>query len=103
LLQLAGKLPATGIGGTITQSFVEPAMLTFAEPAVGIHTYWLNLAITDGTTDFDGLGESAEFEPIPSVLGRDVLDNWLMVYSRLDGLLEFEVRRSDATNATIDQ
>lgn len=33
----------------------------------------------------------------PSVLARDVLDNWLMLYSRLDDLLEFEVRRSDSS------
>ena len=34
---------------------------------------------------------------IPSLLGRDILDRWRMVYDPEMGLLEFEVRSADLT------
>ena len=33
---------------------------------------------------------------IPSLLGRDIIDRWRMVYDRTDDLLEFTVRSADA-------
>jgi hypothetical protein len=68
--------------------YVEPVLLTFTEPGVAEHTYWFDLQIA---VPGDDLNDE------PSVLGRDVLDNWLMLYSPLDDLLEFEVRRSDSS------
>ena len=34
---------------------------------------------------------------LPSLLGRDILDRWRMVYDPEMGLLEFEVRSADLT------
>jgi hypothetical protein len=86
--------PAVGTAGA-TGRHVEPAMLLSFEPGVGLHTYWLDLLIVDRG---DSIEDFEQVEPVPSVLGRDVLDYWLMVYSRMGGLLEFDVRYADATN-----
>jgi len=74
-----------GVSGTVSM-FVEPCIMAFAEPGVGIHVYQLRLLIAPASPDL---------ERTPSLLGRDVLDRWMMMYNPPAGELAFEVRGSD--------
>jgi hypothetical protein len=82
-----------GVGGDVG-AFVEPALLTFVEPGVALHTYWIRLPLAIPRSDaFD----------LPSVLGRDVLGRWLMLHDPADDLLEFEVRSADVSISLVDE
>ena len=84
---LRGHSESVGLGGSI-RSFVEPVWVLFTNSASAVHVYHIDVAIAPVQTDaFD----------IPSLLGRDILDRWRMVYDPEMGLLEFEVRSTDLT------
>ena len=76
-----------GIGGQSTY-YREPAMLVFSDNTER-RNYRYHITV-DIAKPEDVSGE------IPSLLGRDIIDRWRMVYDRTDDLLEFTVRSSDA-------
>jgi len=63
-------------------------MLVFDEPLVSFHIYVRDLAISMPDPDLDGL---------PSLLGRDILDNWAMSYNPSEQELTFRVITAEAT------
>ncbi len=82
---LRDRAPSWGIGGYV-ETFAELAMLMFDEPGIGRHIFIRNLAISDNHGNLLNL---------PSLLGRDVLNNWKMSYNPSAGELTFEVVRSE--------
>ncbi|MEX2226223.1 MAG: aspartyl protease family protein [Dehalococcoidia bacterium] len=92
---------AQGIGGIVT-SFVEPAIIVFIEHGVAIWGYREDLEILpppdadahDGSELIDDPDESLK---LPSLLGREILDRWRMVYQPSADELSFEVVSADFT------
>ena len=84
---LEGRAEAVGLGGAI-QCFVEPVWVVFTDDAGSVHIYSLVAEIAPvGPDTLD----------LPSLLGRDILDRWRMVYDPEVRLLEFEVHSADLT------
>jgi hypothetical protein len=75
------------VGGR-AETYVEQAMLVFDEPLVGFHMYLRDLAVSMPDPDLDGL---------PSLLGRDILDNRAMSYNPSERELTFRVITAEAT------
>lgn len=75
----------SGIGGDITV-FEAQGILAFQDANI-VHLYETTIAIFDPDDPPD----------IPSIVGRDILERWRMVYARAQGILEFEVLESDYT------
>ena len=84
--RLRNGVTVGGIGGQSTY-YEEPAVLMFTDDAEE-HTYRYN-AIMEIAKPEDVSDE------IPSLLGRDIIDRWRMVYDRTEGVLEFTVRSAD--------
>ena len=84
---LEGNAESVGLGGAI-QCFVEPVWVIFTSSDGTIHIYRSHMEIAPVQPDTLDL---------PSLLGRDILDRWRMVYDPEMGLLEFEVRSADLT------
>ena len=82
-----GSRPSVGFGG-ITYPYEEEAVLIFIEPGHAIHVYRISLIISQPEADLLGL---------PSVLGRDILNQWRMRYSPQTGNLTFDVLKADYT------
>jgi hypothetical protein len=82
---LQGTASATGIGG-LSKHYVEPAILAFTDPGKCLYAYTISLRIASPSPD---IGD------IPSLLGRDVLDNWLITIDRQNDLLTAEVLVSE--------
>ena len=76
-----------GIGGQSTY-YEEPAILMFTDDAEG-QTYAYHVVV-------DIAKPEDVSDEIPSLLGRDIIDRWRMVYDRTDDVLEFTVRSADA-------
>ena len=76
-----------GIGGQSTY-YEEPATLLFSDDTE-LQSYGY-IVVVDIAKPED---VSNEF---PSLLGRDIIDRWRMVYDRTDSILEFTVRSADA-------
>jgi hypothetical protein len=76
---------AVGIGGE-ARSFAEIAVLTFAHPGVALYSYEFRISI---------IAPSPAIMRVPSLLGRDVMDNWNMRVDPLRKILTASVRRSD--------
>lgn len=76
----------TGIGGVKTV-YLEHAILGFAGSS-HLHLYELPVGLTEHDSDLEG---------VPSLLGRDILDRWKIVYCRPDNILSFEVRTADSS------
>ena len=74
-----------GIGGE-SEQFVEPAMLVFTDPGVCLHVYFLDLSIA---------APNPEISDFPSLLGRDVIDNWAVTYNKHNAGLTADVVNSD--------
>ena len=79
--------PSVGIGG-FSYNFVEPAIITFNEPRKAIQAYQIDLLIIEP--------EVALME-LPSLLGRDILNQWRMRYSPTSNRLTFDVITADFT------
>lgn len=84
---LEGRAESFGLGGAI-ECFVEPT--------------WVILVAIDGATHiYEVEMEIAPVRPdtldLPSLLGREILDRWRMVYDPEIGVLEFDVRSADLT------
>jgi hypothetical protein len=79
--------PSVGIGG-FSYNFVGPAIITFNEPRKAIQAYQIDLLIIEP--------EVALME-LPSLLGRDILNQWRMRYSPTSNRLTFDVITADFT------
>ncbi len=86
-----GRLRASttvgGIGGQSTY-YQEPATLVFTDD---VERQAYSYHITADIAKPEDVSDE-----IPSLLGRDIIDRWRMVYDRTDGILEFTVRSADA-------
>ena len=83
--QLTGDSPAVGLGGEV-HCYEENAVIAFSDPGRTVYAYQLDLDIlpVDPTTmDFR------------SLLGRDILDRWRIVYDPSHHLLQATVRTAD--------
>ncbi len=85
--RLEGDRECGGIGGTV-HSFVERAILIFADPARTLYGYDLETEIMPYDPDM---------EEVPSLLGRDVLDRWRIVYDPQGAGLRAKPRSADIT------
>ena len=85
--RLEGRAESVGLGGPV-ECFVEPAWIVFAGGDSEVYVYALDIEIAPPSPDALAL---------PSLLGRDILDRWRMVYDPAYRLLEFEVRTADLT------
>lgn len=87
-MQVVMALPASqiwGIGGSITV-YNAQGFLAFQD-SDNAYLYELPISIYDPKDPPD----------VPSVIGRDILERWRMVYAKAQGVLEFEVLESDYT------
>jgi hypothetical protein len=75
----------TGIGGNSTD-WIVPATILFSEPRVKIYGYDITLTIVH---------PKPELETCPSLLGRDIINKWRMVYDPPANSLKVEVLRYD--------
>jgi hypothetical protein len=75
---LINRFPVIGVGGASVQ-FLEPAILTFEDDARS-HSYRTEVAIMQPHIDLANA---------PSLLGRNVLDNWHMTYFPRADILRF--------------
>ncbi|HEY7065810.1 MAG TPA: hypothetical protein VII06_30320 [Chloroflexota bacterium] len=85
--QLTGDAESIGIGG-ISHNITEQAILAFVEPRRNLHIYLLELAIAPA---------APELLDVPSLLGRDILHRWRMVYDYSKRRLAFHVILADHT------
>jgi len=85
--KLTGDEESVGIGG-LSHNFVEPAILVFAEPNRFLHVYTLDLTISPPDPDL---------RDMPSLLGRDVLDQWRITYNPTKQYLGCRVLSADIT------
>ena len=83
---LATSRGITGIGGE-AKAYEEPAVLCFRDSS-RMYLYQLPILF---------LEPLEEYMPYPSLLGRDILSNWKMVYCPQEDHLSFEVRVSDSS------
>ena len=79
--KLSSKIEISGIGGTVNL-FSSPAFLAFTGSGPALYVYNIDIGIAP---------QEPSFEKSLSVLGRDILDNWSMVYAPLRKQLQFEV------------
>ena len=90
---LERPIPSDGVGGTATY-FVEPAVLEFVDgDAREIHRYRIDVRIAKPAPD-----PRHSINRLHSLLGRDIIDRWRMLYDRTDSLLEFTVRNNAIAN-----
>ncbi len=85
--QLTGDNEAVGFGG-ISHNFTEQALVIFEESRKYLHIYAI---------DIDIVLPSNDIEDLPSVLGRDILDRWVMSYNKPANRITFRVKSSDRT------
>lgn len=84
---LGESVTTLGIGG-LTHLFSERGIVIFEDSGVGLQCYEIDLRIVKPSPDLLSA---------PSLLGRDILSRWRMIYSPSDGPLLFEVLGSDQT------
>ncbi|MCY3690741.1 MAG: aspartyl protease family protein [Chloroflexi bacterium] len=87
---LQGGTTSRGVGGQATY-FREPAVLEFVDAeARKIHSFETTVNVAK-----PGTRASDPINTIYSLLGRDIIDRWHMVYDRTAGRLEFTVKETD--------
>ena len=78
---LRNKRPSLGVGG-IAQFYHEPgAIAAFIDSDGNVFSYDIELVIPEPSEDL---------REAPSLLGRDILNQWHMDYSPKDGVLTFD-------------
>ena len=87
--RLEAKTMSVGIGG-VSENFLEPALLAFREGRRYLHVYSLELEICKPSPDI---------MEIPSLLGRDILNRWRMIFDPSNDRLTFKVISADYTYA----
>ncbi|MBI2918225.1 MAG: hypothetical protein HYY01_09535 [Chloroflexi bacterium] len=83
--KLTGRVETVGVGG-ISVNYLEQALLVFREARRTTYVYRIGLEIAS---------PSAEIMHVPSLLGRDVLNRWRMIYDPIKDRLTFEVATAD--------
>ena len=78
---------SVGIGGA-TANYAERAVLAFSQAEVAVFIYEIDLTIAEPAPGIMDL---------PSLLGRDILDRWLMIYDPSASRLLFQVLATDFT------
>lgn len=88
--QLENPVTSDGVGGPATY-FRERAVLEFVDgDAREIRGCEVDVLIAKPSAD-----PMHSINRLPSLLGRDIIDRWRMVYDRTEGVLEFTVRSAD--------
>ena len=83
---LERPVASDGVGGTATY-FIEPAVLEFVDgDAREIRRYEIDVRVAKPAPD-----PRHSINRLHSLLGRDIIDRWRMLYHRTDNLLEFTV------------
>ena len=82
--ELGGAIQSRGVGG-LSAYYREPAVIFFEDRAY-TRIYEIELLIADPREGNRGL---------PSLLGRDVINNWRISYDPTDSTLECDVRYAD--------
>ncbi len=82
---IGNTTPSVGIGG-ISHNYTEQAAAVFNDPGKVLYMYEIDLEIVEPN---DSLID------IPSLLGRDILNNWRMRYSPPTKRLTFNVVHAD--------
>ena len=85
--RLTGRIESVGIGG-VSQDYTEPGLVLFSDTIFGLRGYWLDFIIS---------APSDEISDMPSLLGRDIIDCWRMVYDKANNEITFDVRSADVT------
>jgi len=62
------------------------AAVVFPEPRKFLHLYLVDIVVA---------APSNQIMQLPSLLGRDILDRWRMIYEPSRGRLTFDVRTAD--------
>lgn len=89
--QLGNPVTSHGVGGPATY-YRERAILEFVDgDAREIRSYEVDVLIAKPAAD-----PMHSMNRLPSLLGRDIIDRWRMVYDRTEDVLEFTVRSADA-------
>lgn len=78
---------AAGLGGAV-ESYREPAWILFTGGDGTLYGY---------EVEIDFVPAQPHTLDLPSILGREVIDRWRMVYDPTMDVLEFEVRSADLT------
>jgi hypothetical protein len=84
--KLKGDSACGGIGGVI-HNFTETAIVIFADK-VNLYAYQIEI---------DVMAKDAVSDDVPSLLGREILDRWRMVYNPLRNQLLMRVEDADFT------
>ena len=85
--QLSGDAESVGTSG-VSHDFIEPAFVVFSEPRRFLYAYNITLRIAP----YD-----VEIMNLPSLLGRDILARWRMIYDPQKKRLVFKVISADVT------
>ena len=85
--RLLNAQTTVGVGGPV-ECCPEAAVLAFYEDGRQIRGCAL---------DVDVMRADGQIAGLPSLLGRDILDCWRMIYAPLAAQLDFEVLKADAT------
>ena len=83
--RLTRETESVGVGG-ITRNYLEEAIIVFSEPKRFLYIYMVDLELSPPSPDIMDL---------PSLLGREILDRWRMIYDPAKKRLSFEVRTAD--------
>ena len=83
---LTGDSECIGVGG-IGHNFVEKSVIVFADEEF-VYVYEILLDVSQ---------QNAMSEDVPSILGRDILDKWVMTYDPLGKSLTMDVVEADFT------
>ena len=86
---LRNRVSYRGVGGT-SPYFVEPAILSFTDSRQA-RLYSVQLLIAE---------PNASNEVLPSLLCRDIINNWRIEYDPTKSRLKCNVRRADSTFST---
>ncbi len=87
-----GTSDLLGVGANQQSYLVEPAIILFTEPEKRVFGYGVDILICP----FDQRAKNAkELLQLPSLLGRDILDNWDISYSKSMNKLEFSIVKYD--------
>jgi len=84
---LQGHIEATGTNG-VAGYFEEQALLIFTESGRNLHAYRIDVLISP---------PGSEIMDLPSLLGRDILKNWRMMFNPSKNRLVFNIIQSDIT------
>ncbi len=88
--RLENPVTSNGVGGPATY-FSERAVLEFVDgEAREIRSCEVDVLIAKPAAD-----PMHSINRLPSLLDRDIIDRWRMVYDRAEGVLEFTVKSAD--------